>query len=156
MKRHMNQGSHMFIIMPCIRTAKHLWHLKIFEYLETCVYSHSLIEIWLNDNDFDLHGLSRHTVPGRHRVQWASGGVAVCIQDHVSFRERPDQTFPDSESNLQQFLLKLKGKSANASFITGVICRTPNQDIFSFNRNFNHITRYLRMTHLLGDYNINN
>ena len=49
-----------------------------------------LTETWLNDNDFDLYGLSGYKVIGRHRVNRTGGGAAVCIQDQVSFRERPD------------------------------------------------------------------
>ena len=49
-----------------------------------------LTETWLNYDDFYLYGLSGYKVIGRHRVNRTGGGVAVCIQDQVSLRERPD------------------------------------------------------------------
>ena len=52
-----------------------------------------LSETWLNDNDSDLYGLCGYKVIGHHRVNRAGGGVAVCVQDHVCFKERPDLSY---------------------------------------------------------------
>ena len=118
-----------------------------------------LTETWLNDNDFDLYGLSGYKVIGRHRVNRTCGGVAVCIQDQVSFRERPDLScFTEDFETV--FIEIEKGNQLNAKkVIIGVIYRPPNQDILSFNEKLNDIINKIRMEnkicYLLGDYNIN-
>ena len=118
-----------------------------------------LTETWLNDNDFDLYGLSGYKVIGRHRVNRTGGGVAVCIQDQVSFRERPDLScFTEDFETV--FIEIEKGNQLNAkNVIIGVIYRPPNQDILSFNEKLNDIINKIRMEnkicYLLGDYNIN-
>ena len=42
----------------------------------------ALTETWLNDNDFDLYGLSGCKIIGRHGFNRTGGGVAVCTRDH--------------------------------------------------------------------------
>ena len=64
---------------------------------------------WLNDNDFDLYGLTAYKVIGQHRVDWAGGGTAICTHDHVFLRERPDLSC-FSEGHETVFIGK--GKSA--------------------------------------------
>ena len=61
-----------------------------------------LSETWLNDNDSDLYGLCGYKVIGHHRVNRAGVGVAMCVQDHVCFKERPGPVF-----YLHSSLLKL-------------------------------------------------
>ena len=118
-----------------------------------------LTETWLNDNDFDLYGLSGYKVIGRHRVNRTGGGVAVCVQDQVSFRDRPDLScFTEDFETV--FIEIEKGNQLNAkNVIIGVIYRPPNQDILSFNEKLNDIINKIRMEnkicYLLGDYNIN-
>ena len=118
-----------------------------------------MTETWLNDNDFDLYGLSGYKVIGRHRVNRTGGGVAVCVQDQVSFRERPDLScFTEDFETV--FIEIEKGNQLNAkNVIIGVIYRPPNQDILSFNEKLNDIINKIRMEnkicYLLGDYNIN-
>ena len=52
-----------------------------------------LSETWLNDNDNDLYGWCGYKVTGHHRVNRAGGGMAVCVQDHVCFKARPDLSY---------------------------------------------------------------
>ena len=54
-----------------------------------------LSETWLNDNDSGLCGLCGYKVIGHHKVDRAGGEVAVCVQDHVYFKEWPDLSFID-------------------------------------------------------------
>ena len=56
-----------------------------------------LSETWLKDADSDLYGLSGYKVMGHHRVNRAGGGSAVCVQDHVYFKERPDLSYFDED-----------------------------------------------------------
>ena len=119
----------------------------------------ALTETWLNDNDCDLYGLSGYKVIGRHRVNRTGGGVAVCIRDHVSFRERPDLS--SSTEDFETVFIEIeKGNQQNArNVLIGVIYRPPNQDILLFNEKLNNIMNDVRMEnkicYLLGDYNIN-
>ena len=119
----------------------------------------ALTETWLNDNDCDLYGLSGYKVIGRHRVNRTGGGVAVCIQDHVSFRERPDLS--SSAEDFETVFIEIEhGNQQNPrNVLIGVIYRPPNQDILLFNEKINNIMNDVRMENkicfLLGDYNIN-
>ena len=117
-----------------------------------------LSETWLNDNDSDLYGLYGYKVIGHHRVNRAGGGVAVCVQDHVCFKERPDLSH-FSEDCESVFIEVEKGHQQQSSnVIIGVIYRPPNHDISSFNDKMNSIVNVVRREnktcYLLGDYNI--
>ena len=117
-----------------------------------------LSETWLNDNDSDLYGLCGYKVIGYHRVNRAGGGVAVCVQDHVCFKERPDLSY-FSEDCESVFIEVEKGHQQQSSnVIIGVIYRPPNHDISSFNDKLNSIVNVVRREnktcYLLGDYNI--
>ena len=118
-----------------IRSARK--NLGVFEnYLNILKHEFTVIgltETRLNDNDFDLYGLSGYKVIGRHRVNRTGGDVAVCIQDQVSFRERPDLScFTEDFETV--FIEIEKGNQLNAkNVIIGVTYRPPNQDILSFN-----------------------
>ena len=117
-----------------------------------------LSETWLNDNDSDLYGLCGYKVIGHHRVDRAGGGVAVCVQDHVCFKERPDLSY-FSEDCESVFIEVEKGHQQQSSnVIIGVIYRPPNHDISSFNDKMNSIVNVVRREnktcYLLGDYNI--
>ena len=105
----------------------------------------ALTETWLNDNVCDLYGLSGYKVIGRHRVNRTGGGVAVCIQDHVSFRERPD-LFSSTEDFEPVFIEIEKGNQQNArNVLIGGIYRPPNQDILLFNEKLNNIMTDVRV-----------
>ena len=77
-------------------------------------------------------------VTGRHRVNRTGGGVAVCIRDHVSFRERPDLS--SSTEDFETVFIEIeKGNQQNArNVLIGVIYRPPNQDILLFNEKLNY------------------
>ena len=118
----------------------------------------ALTETWLNDNDCDLYGLSGYKVIGRHRVNRTGGGVAVCIRDHVSFRERPDLS--SSTEDFETVFIEIeKGNQQNVrNVLIGVIYRPPNQDILLFNEklnNMNDVRMENKICYLLGDYNTN-
>ena len=117
-----------------------------------------LSETWLNDNDSDLYGLCGYKIIGHHRVNRAGGGVAVCVQDHVCFKERPDLSY-FSEDCESVFIEVEKGHQQQSSnVIIGVIYRPPNHDISSFNDKMNSIVNVVqrenKTCYLLGDYNI--
>ena len=118
-----------------------------------------LTETWLTDADCDLYGMSGYKCIGRHRVNRPGGGVALCVGDHVSFRERADLSHFSEE--LESIFMEIeKGRQKNGcNVIIGVIYRPPNQDIPSFNEKMNNIIHDLRkenkICYLLGDYNIN-
>ena len=77
-----------------IRSAKK--NLGNFEnYLNILKHDFTVIglsETWLSDNDGDLYRLCGYKVIGHNG---AGGGVAVCVQDHVCFKERPDLSYFD-------------------------------------------------------------
>ena len=118
-----------------------------------------MTETWLNDNECDLYGLSGYKVIGRHRVNRTGGGVAVCIRDHVSFRERPD--FSSSTEDFETVFIEIeKGNQQNArNVLIGMIYRPLNQDILLLNEKLYNIMNDVRVEnkicYLLGDYYIN-
>ena len=118
-----------------------------------------LSETWLSDNDGDLYGLCGYKVIGHNRVNRAGGGVAVCVQDHVYFKTRPDLSYFDEECETVFIEVEEGQQRQNHNVIIGVIYRPPNQDISSFNDKMNNIVNIVRREnktcYLLGDYNIN-
>ena len=44
-----------------------------------------------------LYGFCGYKAIGHHRVKRAGGGVAVCVQGHVYFKERPDLSYFDED-----------------------------------------------------------
>ena len=118
-----------------------------------------LSETWLNDDDINLYGLCGYKVIGHHRVNRAGGGVAVCVQDHVYFKERPDLSYFDGDCETVFIEMEKGHKLQNHNVIIGVIYRPPNQDISSFNDKMSNIVNVVRREnktcYLLGDYNIN-
>ena len=164
MKRYLNLNNQLVLYLYAMLISEvQEKNLGAFEnYLNILKHEFTVIgltETWLNDNDFDLYGLSDYKVIDRHRVNRTGGGVAVCIQDQVSFRERPDLScFTEDFETV--FIEIEKGNQLNAkNVIIGVIYRPPNQDILSFNEKLNDIINKIRMEnkicYLLGDYNIN-
>ena len=118
-----------------------------------------LSETWLSDNDGDLYRLCGYKVIGHNRVNRAGGGVAVCVQDHVYVKERPDLSSFDEDCETVFIEVEEGQQRQNHNVIIGVIYRPPNQDISSFNdkmnNNVNIVRRENKTCYLLGDYNIN-
>ena len=117
-----------------------------------------LSETWFNYNDNHLHWLCGYKVIGHNRVNRAAGGVAVCVQDHVYFKERPDLSYFGEDWIV--FIEVEKGhRQQNSNVIIGVIYRPPNQDISFLNDKMkklvNVVRRENKTCYLLGDYNIN-
>ena len=144
-----------------IRSAKK--NLGNFEnYLNILKHDFTVIglsETWLSDNDGDLYGLCGYKVIGHNRVNRAGGGVAVCVQDHVYFKERPDLSYFDEDCETVFIEVEEGQQRQNHNVIIGVIYRPTNQDISSFNDKMNNIVNIVRREnktcYLLGDYNIN-
>ena len=112
----------------------------------------------LNYNDSDLYGICSYRVIGHHRVR-AGGGVAVCVQDHVHFKERPDVSYFDENCETVFIERKRGHQPQNHTVIIGVIYSTSNQDISSLYDKINNVVNVVRMEnktfYLTGDYNIN-
>ena len=98
-----------------------------------------LSETWLNDDDSDLYSLSGYKVIGHHRVNRAGGGVAVCVQEHVYFKERPDLSYIDEDCETVFIEMEKGHQLQNHNEIIGVIYSPPNQDISSFNDKMSNI-----------------
>ena len=100
-----------------------------------------------------------YKVIGHHRFNRAGGGVGVCVQDHVYFKERPDLSYFDEDCETVSNEMEKGHQLQNYNVIIGVIYRPPNQDISSFNDNMNNIVNVVRREnktcYFLGDYNIN-
>ena len=108
--------------------------------------------------DSDLYILCGYKVICHHRVNRAGGWVAVCIQDHVNCKERPDLSYIDEDCETVFIEMEKRHQLQNHNVIIGVIYRSPNQDISSFNDKMSNIVNVVRMEnttcYLLGDYNI--
>ena len=85
--------------------------------------------------------------------------MAVCVQDHVYFKERRDLSYFDEDCETGFIETVERQQRQNHNEIIGVIYRPPNQDINSFNDKMNNIVNIVRREnktcYLLGDYNIN-
>ena len=138
---------------------------KILTLLKTiCMSNHDftvkgLSETWLNDDDNDLYSLSGYKVIGHHRVNRAGGGVAVCVQEHVFFKERPNLSYFDEDCETVLIEMENGHQLQNHHVIIGVIYRPPNQDTSPFNDKMSNIVNVVRREnktcYFLEDYNIN-
>ena len=85
--------------------------------------------------------------------------MAVCVQDHVYFKERPDLSYFDEDCETVFIEVEEGQQRQNHNVIIGVIYRPPNQDVSSFNDEMNNIVNIVLMEkktcYLLGHYNIN-
>ena len=117
-----------------------------------------LFETWLSDNDGDWYGLCGYKVIGHNTVNRAGGGVVVCVQDHVYFKERPDLSYFDEDCETVFIEVEEGQQRQNHNVIIGVIYRPPNQDISSFNDKMNIIVNIVRREnktcYLLGNYKL--
>ena len=85
--------------------------------------------------------------------------MAVCVQDHVYFKEISDLSYFDEDCETVFIEMKKGHQLQNHNVIIGVIYRPPNQDISSFNDKTSNIVNVVRREnktcYFLGDYNIN-
>ena len=141
----------------CQKKSWQFW--KLSEYFKAWFYCHRFIWNLAERQRCDLYGLCGYKVIGHNRVNRAGGGVAVCVQDHVYFKERPDLSYFDEDCETVFIEVEEGQQRQNHNVIIGVIYRPPNQDISSFNDKMNTIVNIVRREnktcYLLGDYNIN-
>ena len=85
--------------------------------------------------------------------------MAVCVQDHVYFKERPDLSYFDEDCETVFIEIEEGQQRQNHNVIIGVIYRPPNQYISSFNdkiyNTVNVVRSKMKTFYLLVDYNIN-
>ena len=77
-------------------------------------------------------------------VNGAGGGVAVCVQCHVYFKERPNLSYFDEDCEIVFVEIETGHQLQNHNVIIGLIYRPPNQDISFFNVKVNNIVNVVR------------
>ena len=68
-------------------------------YLQMLSHKFTIIgftETWLSEADSEFYGPNRQHFTGKHRNS-KGGGVAVCVQNHLSYFERPDNSILESD-----------------------------------------------------------
>ena len=137
-------------------------NIKEFEtYLDLLKHEFTVIgltETWLKESNCDLYGIKGYHLIEKHRES-QGGGVAVCIEEHLSYFERPDISL--FESDLESIFIEIDKEQLRIkkNVIVGTIYRPPGTDIKSFNDKFTILLSDLRkenkICYLIGDFNIN-
>ena len=83
-------------------------NLTEFEtYLQMLSHKFTIIgfnETWLNEADSELYRPNEYHFIGKHRNS-RGGGVAVCVQNHLSYFERPD--ISSLESDMESVFIEI-------------------------------------------------
>ena len=117
-----------------------------------------LTETWLDEADSELYRPNGYHFIGKHRNS-RGGGVAVCVQNHLSYFGRPDISILESDMESVFIEISKDQLQVNKNIMIGVIYRPPATDVRSFNMNLNvyldKIGKENKICYLLGDFNIN-
>ena len=115
-------------------------------------------ETWLNEADSELYGPNGYYFIGKHRNS-RGGGVAVCVQNPLSYFERPDISILESDMESVFIEISKDQLQVNKNILIGVIYRPPTTDVRSFNIKLHVYLDKIRkdnnICYLLGDFNIN-
>ena len=137
-------------------------NLTEFEsYLDMLSHKFTIIgftETWLSDADSELYGPNGYHFIGKHRNS-RGGGVAVCVQSHLHYFERPDISTIESDMETVFIEISKDQLQIDKNILIGVIYRPPATDVRSFNDKLNvyldKIRKENKICYLLGDFNIN-
>ena len=137
-------------------------NLTEFEtYLQMLSHKFTIIgftETWLNEADSELYGPNGYHFIGKH-INSRGGGVAVCVQNHSSYFERPDISILESDMESVFSEISKDQLQVNKNILIGVIYRPPATDVRSFNIQLDvyldKIRKENKICYLLGDFNIN-
>ena len=119
----------------------------------------ALSETWLKDHNCDRYGIEGYNAEHNCRPNRGVGGVSLFIKDTIEYTVRDDLCLQNDI--LEKLFIEIDKDHLlkKQNIIIGVINRPPDTDIKEFN---DHILRCLtqikaekKITHLLGDYNIN-
>ena len=114
-----------------------------------------ITETWLQDHDCSLYALEGYHTAEKHRVNLVGGGVAIYIQDHLTYSVRPDVSLFDQD--LKSLFVEIDGKQMDnkKNIILGVIYRPPNTDINVFNDKLDNIldttNKEGKLCYIMGD-----
>ena len=93
-------------------------------------------ETWLSDADSELYGPNGYHFIGKHRNS-RGDGVAVCVQNHLHYFERPDISAIDSDIETVFIEISKDQLQIDKNILIGVIYRPPATDVRSFNDKLN-------------------
>ena len=91
-------------------------------------------ETWVNEADFELYGRNGYHFIGKHRNS-RGGVVAVCVQHHLGYFERPDISILESDTESIFIEISKDQFQVNKNILIGVIDRPPATNVRSFNNN---------------------
>ena len=115
---------------------------------------------WLSDADSEIYGPNGYHFIGKRRNS-RGGGVAVCVQSHLHYFERPDISTTESDMETVFIEISKDQLQIDKNILIGVIYRPSATDVRSFNAKLNvylaidKIRKENEICYLLGDFNIN-
>ena len=116
----------------------------------------ALTETWTNSENEPCFNIPGYISYIKSRSDRSGGGVALYVDENVSFTIRSDLDDP-SCSNHEHAFIKVCYK--NIIMTIGVIYRPPNTDLIKFNSNYNNLLSKLSKEkskcYIAGDFNIN-
>ena len=138
---------------------KHYDELEIFR--KSLDYDFSFIgltETWLDENKQDLYDLPGYNCIHRYREGRRGGGVSLCMRNGISFTNRNDLEYFDSEMETIFIEIDSTVFGTQSNVVVAVIYRMPDSSVDVFNERIcdimNVITKETKICYLVGDLNI--
>ena len=117
-----------------------------------------LTETWLCEDDHDLYQPKGYNVIENHRDSRIGGGVALCIQDHLSVTKRPDVSVYCSYIESVFVEIDKDQLGSDKNIVIGTIYRPPGHDLDTFileiEKIFDVLHKENKTIYNMGDYNI--
>ena len=110
-------------------------------------------ETWLHSNSPPIFSLDNYDMIRADRAAGRGGGVAIYLNNQLTFRKRPDLHFEGAEDIFIEII-----NDSDKNIIVGVIYRPPNNHIDTFldklDDSLNKVSQENKQIYLMGDYNV--
>ena len=115
-----------------------------------------IAETWLDDCHH-VSDIAGYKFLHKPRVTRVGGGVALCIGEHLNYKERPDLAFPEDFSAESSFAQINRTKEKNG--FVGIIYRPPDSTVNEFLSDLDlvlgKIAKENKLVFLMGCWNLN-
>ena len=118
----------------------------------------AVTETWLSDHTHELYGMPNYTMESRYRKCKKGGGVALYVNDNISYIVRKDLEHFDCE--MESLFIEVDSKvfQTPSNIVIGIVYRMPDASIDIFHDRMadilNVINKENKLFYMLGDLNI--
>ena len=136
-------------------------YLDLEALLETSKFHFQFIcisETWFTDSNYSIFPLNGYNCVDVHRTNRSGGGVAIYINERISFTERKEYYRCDDHIECLFIEIDKKVFSMSKNVIIGVIYRPPGTNLKDYTKTLSEILvpldRENKICYLSGDFNI--